>query len=151
MHSGTYATLLKMCTTIRGCIQLSITDLRFSSKWSCLKYHCLTICPVSGVQSRGRLSAQPQVNILINPQWIELRTMIIKALEPYPELRRLWSVLSHDLKAALKPSLWAADALGFKADPWQAEDTRLSLRLENGSRVVSLPGSEATIRGFSSV
>src|SRR5690606_32629392 len=33
MHSGTYATLLKMCTTIRGCIQLSITDLRFSSKW----------------------------------------------------------------------------------------------------------------------
>jgi hypothetical protein len=131
-------------------------------------------------------------------------------------------MLSHDLKGALKPSLWAYDSLGFEADPWQAEvldstakkvllccarqsgkssvssilalhtalfypgalvlmvspslrqsselfkkfssyldllserpvraeDTRLSLRLENGSRVVSLPGSEATIRGFSSV
>ena len=33
MHSGTYVTLLKMCTTKRGCIQLSITDLQFSSKW----------------------------------------------------------------------------------------------------------------------
>jgi hypothetical protein len=131
-------------------------------------------------------------------------------------------MLSRDLKYALKPSLWAAEALGFEADTWQAEvldstarkvllccsrqsgkssvssilalhtalfrpgalvlmvspslrqsselfkkfsgylnllserperaeDTRLSLRLENGSRVVSLPGSEATIRGFSSV
>lgn len=29
------------------------------------------------------------------------------------------------------------------------EDNRLSLRLENGTRIVSLPGSEATIRGFS--
>ncbi len=32
---------------------------------------------------------------------------------------------------------------GFK------EDTKLSAELENGSRCVSLPGSEATVRGFS--
>lgn len=127
-----------------------------------------------------------------------------------------------DLAYALKPSLWAEEALGFKADPWQLEvldsvggrillccsrqsgkssvssilalhtaiyrpgalilmvspslrqsselfrkfityleqldpvparheDTKLSLKLENGSRVVSLPGSEATIRGYSAV
>ena len=31
------------------------------------------------------------------------------------------------------------------------EDNRLSMRLENGSRVVALPSSEATIRGYSSV
>jgi hypothetical protein len=131
-------------------------------------------------------------------------------------------MLSRDLKYALRPSLWAAEALSFEADPWQrdvldngarrilllcsrqsgkssissilalhtalfrpgslilmvssslrqsselfkkflsymqvlsdfppkVEDTRLSLKLANGSRVVSLPGSEATIRGFSSV
>ncbi len=35
----------------------------------------------------GRLAAQPQVNILVNPEWIQLRTLIINALEPYPEAR----------------------------------------------------------------
>jgi hypothetical protein len=35
----------------------------------------------------GRLAAQPQVNILINPQWIELRTRIVNALEPFPEAK----------------------------------------------------------------
>ena len=28
-----------------------------------------------------------QVNFLVNPQWVELRTLIIKALEPYPEAK----------------------------------------------------------------
>lgn len=28
-----------------------------------------------------------QVNFLVNPQWVELRTVIIKALEPFPEAR----------------------------------------------------------------
>lgn len=127
-----------------------------------------------------------------------------------------------DLAYALKPSLWASEALGFDADPWQRqvldstskkillnnsrqsgkscvssilalhvavfqpgslvlmvspslrqsselfkkfldyldllpdvpvrnEDTKLSIKLDNGSRVVSLPGSEGTIRGYSSV
>jgi len=122
----------------------------------------------------------------------------------------------------LSPSLWAAESLGFHADPWQAdvldsaakktllncsrqsgkssvssisalhqaifmpgslvlmvspslrqsselfrkflsyleilpdmpvrnENTKLSIKLANGSRVVSLPGSEGTIRGYSAV
>jgi len=130
--------------------------------------------------------------------------------------------LNRDLAHALKPSLWASECLGFKADPWQAEvldsagkkvllccsrqsgkssvssiaalhtalfrpgalvlmvspslrqsselfrkfldylallpdmpardeDTKLSIKLDNNSRVVSLPGSEGTIRGYSSV
>jgi len=33
--------------------------------------------------------------------------------------------------------------------PELEEDTRLSLKLSNGSRIVSLPGSQRTIRGFS--
>ena len=33
--------------------------------------------------------------------------------------------------------------------PARIEDNRLSLELANGSRVVSLPGSEATVRGYS--
>jgi hypothetical protein len=36
----------------------------------------------------GRLAAQPQINILINPEWVQLRTLIISALEPYPDARR---------------------------------------------------------------
>ncbi|MFZ3133955.1 hypothetical protein [Methanothrix sp.] len=35
----------------------------------------------------GKLSSQPQITIINNPQWIELRTLIITALEPYPEAR----------------------------------------------------------------
>jgi hypothetical protein len=35
----------------------------------------------------GRLASQPQITIVSSPQWIELRTLIITALEPYPEAR----------------------------------------------------------------
>ena len=35
----------------------------------------------------GRLAAQPQVNIINNPQWIELRTVILTALDPFPEAK----------------------------------------------------------------
>ena len=35
----------------------------------------------------GRLAAQPQITIINNPQWIELRTVIIQALDPYPEAK----------------------------------------------------------------
>ncbi|NBJ15083.1 MAG: hypothetical protein FNP40_05840 [Dehalobacter sp. 4CP] len=35
----------------------------------------------------GKLAAQPQITIINNPQWVELRTLIIGALEPYPEAR----------------------------------------------------------------
>ncbi len=36
----------------------------------------------------GRIFNSPQVNILINnPEWIQLRSLIFSALEPYPEAR----------------------------------------------------------------
>ncbi|MCX8207414.1 MAG: hypothetical protein N3G75_06240 [Methanothrix sp.] len=36
----------------------------------------------------GRISSQPQVNVLINnPEWVQIRTEIINALDPYPEAR----------------------------------------------------------------
>ena len=34
----------------------------------------------------GRLASQPQITIINNPEWVELRT-VISALEPYPEAR----------------------------------------------------------------
>ena len=37
----------------------------------------------------------------------------------------------------------------LESPPALDEDNRLSLAMESGSRIVSLPGSEATIRGFS--
>lgn len=36
----------------------------------------------------GRLAAQPQVNILVSPQWLELRTVIISALDDHPQARQ---------------------------------------------------------------
>jgi lysyl-tRNA synthetase class I len=35
----------------------------------------------------GRLATQPQITIVNNPQWVSLRTLIVKALEPYPQAR----------------------------------------------------------------
>ena len=35
----------------------------------------------------GKLQSQPQINILVDPQWIELRTVIIQALDPYPQAK----------------------------------------------------------------
>ncbi len=35
----------------------------------------------------GRISSQPQVTIINNPEWIELRTVIIQALDPFPEAK----------------------------------------------------------------
>ena len=36
---------------------------------------------------KGQLDDRPVVNVLIAPQWIELRSMIITTLAPYPEAR----------------------------------------------------------------
>jgi hypothetical protein len=33
----------------------------------------------------GELDERPQFNVIINPQWIELRAVIVQALEPYPD------------------------------------------------------------------
>jgi hypothetical protein len=35
----------------------------------------------------GELDESPTVNITINPQWIELRAVIVQALEPFPDAR----------------------------------------------------------------
>ena len=35
----------------------------------------------------GELDDRPQVNILVSPEWLELRTVIVAALEPHPQAR----------------------------------------------------------------
>jgi len=35
----------------------------------------------------GKISSQPQITIINNPEWVELRTVIITALDPYPQAR----------------------------------------------------------------
>ena len=35
----------------------------------------------------GELDAGPTVNVLISPEWLELRTVIVGALEPHPDAR----------------------------------------------------------------
>ncbi len=35
----------------------------------------------------GDLDERPVVNVLISPEWLELRTVIVGALEPHPEAR----------------------------------------------------------------
>jgi hypothetical protein len=35
----------------------------------------------------GELDDRPQVNVLVSPEWVQLRTTIITALEPHPQAR----------------------------------------------------------------
>jgi len=43
----------------------------------------------------GELDESPKVNLLLTPQWVELRRVMFMALEPFPEARmRLAEVLS---------------------------------------------------------
>jgi hypothetical protein len=35
----------------------------------------------------GELDDRPQVNVLVSPEWLELRTVIVGALEPHPAVR----------------------------------------------------------------
>jgi len=37
---------------------------------------------------RGELDERPQVNILLSPQWLEVRAVLLKALAPYPDARQ---------------------------------------------------------------
>jgi hypothetical protein len=36
----------------------------------------------------GELDDRPQVNVLVSPEWLELRAIIVTALEPHPEALR---------------------------------------------------------------
>jgi hypothetical protein len=36
----------------------------------------------------GELDDRPQVNVLVSPEWLELRTVIVGALEPHAEAQR---------------------------------------------------------------
>jgi len=68
------------------------------------------------------------------------------------------STLPESLILLVSPSLRQSSELFKKTTEWfrrmpvkpaMPEDNKLSCTLENGSRIVSLPGSEATVRGFS--
>jgi hypothetical protein len=44
---------------------------------------CLETC----LKAEGQIKDGPQITIINNPEWVELRTLIIQALELYPEAR----------------------------------------------------------------
>jgi len=44
---------------------------------------CLELC----LKAEGQIKEGPQVTIINNPEWMELRTLIIGALDPYPDAR----------------------------------------------------------------
>jgi hypothetical protein len=44
---------------------------------------CLELC----LKAEGQLKDSPQITIINNPEWVELRTLIVAALDPYPEAK----------------------------------------------------------------
>ena len=37
---------------------------------------------------RGELDERPQINVLLSPQWVEVRAVLLQALSPYPDARQ---------------------------------------------------------------
>lgn len=37
---------------------------------------------------RGELDERPVVNVLLSPQWLEVRAVLLQALTPYPDARQ---------------------------------------------------------------
>jgi hypothetical protein len=60
-----------------------------------------------------------------------------------------FSFLTSELKKLFRKVMEAFNKL--PSTPNLVEDNKLSMQLKNGSRIVSLPGEEANIRGYSSV
>lgn len=61
-------------------------------------------------------------------------------------------MVSHSLRQSSELFRKVLDSMALLDDlPSRSEDTKLSLKLDNGSRIVSLPGTEGTIRGYSAV
>ena len=44
---------------------------------------CLELC----MKAEGQIDDRPQINILLAPQWVSLRTVIIRVLENHPAAR----------------------------------------------------------------
>ena len=44
---------------------------------------CLELC----MKAEGQLKDGPQITIINNPEWIELRTVIVQALDPFPQAK----------------------------------------------------------------
>lgn len=63
--------------------------------------------------------------------------------------RSLCLLVSPSLRQSSENFRKVLDALSLGDRPELEEDTKLSLKLSNGSRIVALPGSQRTIRGFS--
>src|SRR5215211_4515073 len=76
----------------------------------------------------GELDERPTtVNLLVSPEWLELRAVIVGALEPYSDARGAVlkalegggnGALAEDLRLALDRAEFAR-TLGLEPDPWQ--------------------------------
>lgn len=98
-------------------------------------------------------SAEKQIILNVTRQGGKSTVTAIKALHRaiyYP--KSLILVISPSLRQSGEFFRKIKDSLQqLKDKPTLVEDNKLSLQLRNSSRIVSLPSSEATIRGFSAV
>jgi len=77
---------------IRGLRETAMGILQKAEESGDLKTALLGIREARGclellAKVEGQLKDRSQTNILINPEWIQLRTLIINSLEPYPDAK----------------------------------------------------------------
>ncbi|MCH7536116.1 MAG: hypothetical protein IH948_10330 [Bacteroidetes bacterium] len=77
---------------VRSLQKEALSILKEAKKKKDLKTAVLAINSAKGVlellgKLLGELNESPQINILVVPEWIKLRTKILIALEPYPEAK----------------------------------------------------------------
>jgi len=77
---------------IKGLREKATSILEQAEKAGDLKTALLGIREARGciellAKVEGQINDRPQINITLNAEWIELRTLIIRALEPFPDAK----------------------------------------------------------------
>jgi len=105
---------------------------------------------LDSVQSQILLSRHKRIIINCHRQWGKSQVSSFLCLHTAIFRPRSLSLLvSPSLRQSSENFRKVLDALNLGDRPELEEDTKLSLKLSNGSRIVALPGSQRTIRGFS--
>jgi hypothetical protein len=105
---------------------------------------------LDATQEKIHRSVHKRIMINCHRQWGKSQISSFLCLHRaifYP--RSLCLLVAPSLRQSSENFRKVLDALNLGARPDLEEDTKLSLKLSNQSRIIALPGSQRTIRGFS--
>jgi len=100
----------------------------------------------------GRIAAQPQVNIMVSAEWVEVRTQILVALDPYPEARQAVANALHKVTTShthSTPFCGLRRSWPITRTPWQARALKKQIT-EGHLKLLRQSGNVYTSAGLGS-